>query len=448
MRSNTLVRCGFLFLLAAVITAAGAATAGASPAVPAAVEACLGVGTALVVAGDGPPLVEIFPAHPAGAEPPTVTLSRPARIGACAEVQAFWRDGAQAAVRAELVLLAVRPDGTTDFADGAAFEHERQGTAHRGAELKAMVAPDGAGSYDFVALLRVTAEAGGGEVADSLRLPFRVRVPASLAAGAISGVVHGADGLPLGGASVQAVESLLPYAVDGSAAPMLSEHELPILQHRASTQTDADGHYWLEVPDGVYAVTAAAADHTRQWYEGRSDEASADLLDVVSGAVIPGVDFHLPVAPTPAPTDPPADPTPAPPADYDTRVIGRVTDPAGEPLAGAEVTSFSYARTAAGQWQGCEVSVPTEIDGTYELPVCGQAYGPTFLVGARMVGRQWAWYAGSVSTPYDAQPLAKTGSELAAPIDLVLQPAPDSGVTGVIRHAGGHAIPRAPARAR
>ena len=109
--------------------------------------------------------------------------------------------------------------------------------------------------------------------------------------------------------------------------------------------TDADGAYVLTgIDDGSYAVhyedCSSEPAHAGQWYLGRDDEASADLVTVADGGSVSLENVKLAAI------------------DRGTHVSGTVTDAGGQPVAGVPVGVVSLSG-------GQSAWTSTGEDGTY-----------------------------------------------------------------------------------
>ena len=182
---------------------------------------------------------------------------------------------------------------------------------------------DQPGTYAMLARLSTTMSRGAtangvaGETAgDSDLVPFTVIVhPEPPRTGHIAGIVHGRTDAPSAdpaiGPDVSAaipLEGVRVLAIDaqGQVAGSASSHQ--------------DGRYRIEdLPPGAYRVTARPApqNYLDQWWRLARDRSAAEAVEVVAGETTEGIRFLL----LPGAT-----------------ITGKVSDAAGRPLGGIEVT--------------------------------------------------------------------------------------------------------------
>jgi len=102
----------------------------------------------------------------------------------------------------------------------------------------------------------------------------------------VTGVVSGANGAAVAGASVMAVAR--PPSPNATT------------RATATTRTDADGKFTLKLDPGTYAIGAqmpalsSARPGKTVWWDGKAELKDADLLELADGVTRDGVDFRMP----------------------------------------------------------------------------------------------------------------------------------------------------------
>ncbi|TAK62277.1 MAG: carboxypeptidase regulatory-like domain-containing protein, partial [Dehalococcoidia bacterium] len=209
--------------------------------------------------------------------------------------------------------------------------------------------------------------------------------------GRISGTVTDLLGTPIAGAGVYA-ERVTGYA----AAYVVSA---------------ADGTYLADqLPPGDYKVSASAAGHLAQYYDGADDWNAATLVAVSSGSETTGIDFALPEG---------------------AKISGTVADALGTPIAGAFVVA-ERAGSLGGSgyaWSGA--------DGMYLIDTLGSG---NYRVRASASGYPTQYYDGVYDSGAATLVSASLGVETAG-IDFALL---EGGkISGAITNALGTPIPGA-----
>jgi hypothetical protein len=177
-----------------------------------------------------------------------------------------------------------------------------------------------------------------------------------------------------------------------------------------SAVTRSGGAYDLDLPPGIFEVSLAAADHVATL--------PRSVVRIEEGEAVKGLDFALYRAAT---------------------VAGRVVDPAGRPLRGAEVRV--HRARGGGNFERSSASVKADLDGRFSLKVppaevvlradagsSGTALSPrlyatsgTHIVGVEIVVGGGAGLSGRVVAP-GATPVA--GGEVLVKDELGLRHVP------------------------
>lgn len=145
----------------------------------------------------------------------------------------------------------------------------------------------------------------------------------------VDGTVTDSAGDPVEGATVVAYDSTDP---DGADSPV------------ASTDTDSDGTYELDLSEGSYLVgfVAPGADDPAVYWKDATDIDDATVVEVADGDTVTGIDAALP----------------------DTGAIeGTISDSAGDGLDSVTVIAYTYDSDAKRWVRADETS--TDDDGTY-----------------------------------------------------------------------------------
>lgn len=334
-----------LFALALLLALGGAAMAQPDPGRPAEPdpapvrpqeprEVCVPAGLALTVINADDVLAEAMPLparNDSDRPDPNVDPARrivvegPVLVGACAEYQGFWSEGAGGTGAARLVVFQ-HADATAAAAlnpvarDGV--EKTLRGPARLSERLKAVTALREPGTYYFTAVLTAVAEKPATSAAveardeDAHRTRFVVEIRKPPEKGAIEGTVYGEHGEVLAGARVAAVparresgsgDRIEAPTLVGTAAETTVQSVAgkvpfgPVPEAGPTVVTDREGKYRIEVPAGAYTVMAAARGYRVQWYRGADSAANATPVRVGSGATTGGIDFRLRKAPEPPP---------------------------------------------------------------------------------------------------------------------------------------------------
>jgi hypothetical protein len=112
-----------------------------------------------------------------------------------------------------------------------------------------------------------------------LLLAFFLAQVATQNPGVVTGIVRDANGIPASGVRVYAMA--VGDTTQAPAAP-------PALESIA--QTDAAGHYRLEVPAGRYYIASGAVG-SPTYYPATTDVASARVISIVAGGIVQSIDF-------------------------------------------------------------------------------------------------------------------------------------------------------------
>ncbi len=142
---------------------------------------------------------------------------------------------------------------------------------------------------------------------------------------------------------------------DGQPIPNVHVEFLSSNQYynQFSTVSDADGYYHAQLPAGDYYVSSwftlgDSSFYYQEFYDDALDFSDAQLVTTVANDTLNGIDFGLPVSGNVS----------------QFTISGRVTDDAGTPLAGAQVSFYGngmYFYNPSGQ-----VAVTTDEQGMYE----------------------------------------------------------------------------------
>jgi hypothetical protein len=423
-------------------------------------ERCANAGLGLAVLSQDGAIADILPAADlksrAGSSPTrgiTLVIEAPAMIGACADFQGYWGGGAAGNATAQLALHEAPLSNVGTSLASDSLDETKTGPATLSKRLKALTKVEAPGTYQYVATYRVQVTPDGGQaVSEEVRVPFAVVFYVKPKPGAIEGTVYGSDGNPLAGARVSAQSNqplerkppLVGLPVERPVllgAGMVPAEGPPAMigtgaGDRGGAVTGPDGKYRLEVGPGEYRVTAQAAGHKPQWYDGKDNAREADLVAVVSEQTVSGIDFHL-VAGGEAPK-PPRDP--APPKDTGV-IAGKVTDEAGAPLAGMTVMAMAPAgitplgRIAEDDDRPGRNATKTDANGNYELTV---AVGK-WTVQASGEGYMPEWYDGQAD-PKNATVLEVAKDSRTENINFSLAKMPLATVSGHVAHADGSLV--------
>lgn len=247
-------------------------------------EYCVTVGTLRAVASPAGPLVELVDL-PNASQPPTITVSRPGLVGACAQLEVIWEHGFEAAVEARLGVSSRASGGPDTEVGHDSYERQSTGPRYESDELKVTAPVTGPGTHEFLATLQVGMGMDGPVATDAISVPFRAVVPDWLRTGAVAGWVGDEQGAPIAGATI----GLWP----------LNQGPRELLTTWQRTATDARGRFWIETPPGRYRMEARAPWRVRHWFG--NDTTGADSIDVSIGEVVVGNRAALRGGP---PTDP------------------------------------------------------------------------------------------------------------------------------------------------
>ena len=169
------------------------------------------------------------------------------------------------------------------------------------------------------------------------------------------------------------------------------------------------------VPAGTYSLKfSSTGPPFRQFWDGGAGWADADRIEVLPGAVVAGVEVAPPLG----------------------SISGRVTDAAGEPIAGAYVNAY-WSQTAASP------SVVTDADGRYTVPHLGPGTYFMLFSPPNGVNSVPEWSGGVVAygenSIQQASTFALAEDEGLTGIDAVL----DDGATisGCVTDESGEGIP-------
>ena len=127
----------------------------------------------------------------------------------------------------------------------------------------------------------VTVAAGATVASIDFQLVAADPTPTPVPMAAVSGIVRGADGLPLEGAVVRAIRAANSTIGDRSSTGA------------GGTRTGADGSYVLKVPVGAWLVAAEADGHVRQYWDHQVESRTATVVTLALDEVRPGIDFDL-----------------------------------------------------------------------------------------------------------------------------------------------------------
>jgi len=218
----------------------------------------------------------------------------------------------------------------------------------------------------FVSLGRLVALAVAALVIGLLAAP-----PASAADGTITGrVTADANGLPVQGIEVS-VETPIVHA-DGTTTWV--EHQA----EGARAVTNADGEYVASVPPGTaYRVGFHGSGFVPEYYANQPTRETANLVTVRDGATTRSIDASLA-------------------ALRGGAITGRVTNRAGEGVAGVQVSVLRLLVDAAGGRRWLPVAagstgpqggylVPNVPAGTYRIGYATSAYEPRFWPNANNI---------------------------------------------------------------
>lgn len=449
-------------------------------------ERCVAAGLALAVLSQDGTVADILGAGDNRATQPQIGASRqmtivvdaPTAVGACADFQAFWGPAKGGKAAAKLAIFNAPMDNASPaLASDGADETRALGPATFSKKLHAVTKVDQPGTYNYVAVLEVSATPDGGQaVTDGARVPFTVVFRAQPKPGAIEGTVYGSDGKPLAGAQVTvdpvrtAIGPRPPFAgmpiegpiVLGAAAELTGREAQAtdgqmtadgIQQDQDQAQggrgntnaalTDANGHYRIVTLPGKYAASAEAKDHKAQWYNGKDNARDADPVEVQAEATTSGIDFHL-VAGGRTPN-----PGPRTPVDMGT-ITGLVTDEGGLPLEGATVIASSpVSSTRPGnppfaaepisadpnqpnQWTAAELA-RTGKDGRFELKV---AVGKYIVSANSDGGFAMQWFDGQAEAK-NATQVEVTKDGKVENVNFRLAKLPQAIVSGKVTKADG-----------
>ncbi|MFN8493967.1 MAG: carboxypeptidase regulatory-like domain-containing protein [Caldilineaceae bacterium] len=222
-------------------------------------------------------------------------------------------------------------------------------------------------------------------------------------AGYISGKVSDANGAPF--ANVQV--TLYSRIYDPNPRPGVIE--------RATTLTDAQGHYQLAAPRrDFYWVGFQAVGYVDKYYKNSLTIADATPITVTYQANITGIDAQL--------------------GATDERITGRVADEDGKALGGVQVVAYDTAARSVG-------SDITSADGGYLLVLPVDVYRIGFLpADPQMYVTQ---YYDKVSTLNEATPIQASVKGLITGIDayLALVDATSPGdITGKVTDENGQGL--------
>jgi protocatechuate 3,4-dioxygenase beta subunit len=421
-------------------------------------EVCLPLGTALAVLTADTTLAKIIApagrldsAGAVGNAGRVITLDGPAAVGACAQAQAYWAEGAGGPVVVTLELQGASTAANAALA-GDGYKAEKTGPAIEGKGLKALTKLEAPGTYAYVAVLSVTAGAPSPSAArltaqarDAVKVPFTVLLRGK---GSLSGVVTDADGKPIAGARVRASGgNATGPRVGGAALPIEPPAVLGgITQDRApanSAVTNERGEYTIALASGKYVVVAELRGYRAQWYDHKDSAVDATPVEVADQATVKGVDFQLAAAsdrPNPRPTTVPG-PT--------GKIGGTVRDAAGNPVAGAQVSAggpstvrpraADEALDEAPDQVGSRGNVAvTDAEGHYELTVpVGK-----WIVSARGELYKPQWYNGKEAAQ-DATPIEVVADGAVGGVDFSLTMLPHATLSGHVSDAAGAPVAHA-----
>lgn len=232
-----------------------------------------------------------------------------------------------------------------------------------------------------------TPAAGGTPTGSPTGTPVRAAPPSATTlptpdGGIVAGRVLGPDGQPRAEIPVRAwrVGAALGDAVESLPA--------------------ADGSFQMALPPGAWLIGVLSPAHQPVWWRGGGAAAAACPLaaapiDLAAGQAVAGVDFTLARLP-------------------DQRVVGRVVDGAGRPLAGAMLVAAPPGGADPAAWGPVAFA---DGDGRYAL-----ALEPgTYVVGAAQAwtGRPGLWWDGAAGVeqarPITVEPGADVVADFALP---------------------------------
>jgi protocatechuate 3,4-dioxygenase beta subunit len=227
-------------------------------------------------------------------------------------------------------------------------------------------------------------------------------------AGSIGGIVANLQGEPLAGVFVQATS--WPYLPDS-------------LNWRKGflgyAYTDASGHYRIDLPADTFLVSAtdySGWQSVTRWYPDATTPDSAKPVVIRENIDLSDINFRLPIVAS------------------NGIISGKVTDEAGNPIAGAFIEAY-FANFDSLLRRGS--ATISEKDGSYKIT---KLEAGKYLVLAQ-ARNQWSyaieWYQ-NASTPDSATPVPVTEDQVTTGIDFTLDlPKIAGSISGIVTSSQG-----------